>query len=89
MIEKYQYTLIEQSAYYRIVGNFRGRKFSRLSLHDTFRKLNFEDLLLYIGLYTIIRFQGINFRGCSEILENSEIYCPRKIPAIWYTLFKR
>ena len=27
------------------MGNFRGRKFSRLSLEDTFRELNFEDLL--------------------------------------------
>ena len=30
---------------YYIAGNFRGRKFSRLSLHDMFRELNFEDLL--------------------------------------------
>ena len=30
---------------YHIAGNFRGRKFSRLSLHDTFRELNFKDLL--------------------------------------------
>ena len=28
-----------------IAGNFRGKKFSGLSLHDTFCKLNSEDLL--------------------------------------------
>ena len=37
-----------------------------------------------MGFYTIIRFQGINFRGCSEILENSEIYCPQKFSTIRY-----
>ena len=30
---------------YCIAGNFQGRKFLRLSLHDTFHELNFEDLL--------------------------------------------
>ena len=39
---------------------------------------------LSLHLYTIIRFSRINFRGSCEIHENSEIYCPRKIPAIWY-----
>ena len=33
------------SRIYRIVGNFWGRKFSRLSLHNGFRELNFKDLL--------------------------------------------
>ena len=37
-------------------------------------------------LYVIIRFSRINFRGNSEIHENSEIYCPQKIPAIRYQL---
>ena len=30
---------------YCIASNFRGRQFSRLSLHDTVHKLNFKDLL--------------------------------------------
>ena len=30
---------------YRIAGNFRGRKLSRLSLHGRFHELNFKDLL--------------------------------------------
>ena len=29
----------------------------------------------------MIRFRGINFRACSEILENSKIYCPQNFPA--------
>ena len=37
---------------------------------------------LSLHLYAIIRFSRINFRGSSEIHEISEIYCPRKIPAI-------
>ena len=52
----------------------------RPSLHDRFCELNFEDLLDCHR----IRFQGINFRGCSEILKNSEIYCPQKFPTIQY-----
>ena len=36
---------------------------------------------LSLHLYAIIRFSRINFRGNSEIHENSKIYCPRKIPA--------
>ena len=39
---------------------------------------------LSLHLYAIIRFSRINFRGSCEIHENSEIYCPRKIPAIRY-----
>ena len=32
----------------------------------------------------MVRFPGINFQGYSEILENSEIYCPRNFPTIRY-----
>ena len=39
---------------------------------------------LSLHLYAIIRFSRINFQGSSEIHENSEIYCPRKFPAIRY-----
>ena len=39
---------------------------------------------LSLHLYAIIRFSRINFQGNSEIHENSEIYCRRKIPAIRY-----
>ena len=39
--------------HYHIAGNFRGRKFSRLSLDDTFRKLNFGIYYTVIGFYTI------------------------------------
>ena len=35
---------------------------------------------LSLHLYAVIRFLRINFRGSSEIHENSEIYCPRKFP---------
>ena len=37
---------------------------------------------LSLHLYAIIRFSRINFRGSSEVHENSEIYCPQKILAI-------
>ena len=70
---------------YRIVGKFRGQKFSRLTSLKTFRELNFEDRLDYHHLYAIIRFSRIIFRGSSEIHENSGIYCAQKIPlySIW------
>ena len=29
--------------YYRLAGNFQGRKFLKMTLIETFRKLNFED----------------------------------------------
>ena len=32
----------------------------------------------------MIRFSRINFQGSCKIYENSEIYCPRKIPTIRY-----
>ena len=41
---------------------------------------------LSLHLYAIIRFSRINFQGSSEIHKNSKIYCPRKIPAIRYTI---
>ena len=50
------------------------------SLRNKFR----GSTRLSLRLYAIIRFLRINFRGSSEIHENSEIYCPRKIPAIRY-----
>ena len=43
---------------YRIAGNFRGRKFLRLTSIKTFRELNFED---FIVSYHVIQFKGICF----------------------------
>ena len=44
-------------------------------LNDRFQKLNFEDQLDYHYTSILIRFLKTNFRGSSEINENSEIHC--------------
>ena len=58
---------------YCIAGNFQDRKFSSLSLHDTFRELNFEDLLDCNRILYYYKISRNYFRGCSEILKTAKI----------------
>ena len=66
-------------------GKISRAKIFEVTLPQDISQIKFRgSTRLSLHLYAIIRFSRINFRGSSEIHENSEIYCPRKIPAIQY-----
>ena len=62
-------------------------KIFEVALPQNISRIKFRgSTRLSLHLYAIIRFSRINFGGSSEIHENSEIYCPRKILAIRYNV---
>ena len=66
-------------------GKISRAKIFEVGLPQNISRIKFQgSTRLSLHLYAIIRFSRINFRGSSEIHENSEIYHPRKIPAIRY-----
>ena len=69
---------------YRIAGNFRSWKFSRLLLNDTFCELNFEDRLAIDYIITFVYYR-INFRDSCKIHESSEIIVLKNSPIRYYS----
>ena len=70
---------------YRIGGNFRGRKLSRISRIGAFRGENFRRMLTgrIMGV-ACLEFRGENFRRWLKNREIRESFLPRKFPAIRY-----
>ena len=72
------------------IGLLYSRKISRakifvVDLPQNSSRIKFQgSTRLSLHLYAIIRFLRINFRGSSEIRENSKMYCPQKISTIRY-----
>ena len=61
---------------YRIAGNFRGRKLSRISRKGAFR----GETGRIMGV-ACLEFRGENFRGWLKNREIHENFLPRKFPA--------
>ena len=75
---------------YRIVGNFRGRKLSRIGRKGAFRRENFRGILntkigRIVGV-ACLEFRGENFRGWLKNREIHESFLPRRFPAIRYPI---
>ena len=68
---------------YRIAGNFRGRKLSRIGRKAAFRGENFRGMLTgcIMGV-ACLEFRGENFRGWLKNHEIHESFLPRKFRAI-------
>ena len=63
-----------------IVGNFQGRKFSKLSLHDRFCKLIFEDLIDgHNNLYYEKGFKELIFEVAVKFLKTAKFIVSLKI----------
>ena len=71
---------------YRIAGNFRGRKLSRIGRKGAFRgeKLSRNVKTGHIMGVACLEVRGENFRGWLKNREIRESFLPQKFPAIRY-----
>ena len=69
---------------YRIAGNFRGRKLSRVGRKGAFCGENIRGMLKTDRIMGVacLEFRGENFRGWRKNREIHESFLPRKFPAI-------
>ena len=77
---------------YRIAGNFRGRRLSRIGKRWPFSGKNFGQMLkpiIYVGGYGTPKFHGENYHGWLLNCKIHECFLPWKFCAILYLILKQ